>query len=244
MLNEDEVRRYQRQIKIFGEGAQEKLKSAHVAVIGVGGLGSTVSIFLTVAGVGRLTIVDSDRVALSDLNRQILYTTEDIGEEKVFRAALKLRKMNPNVHITPINEKIDKDNVYAIIRNADMVIDCLDNWKSRLILNKACIEENKILIHGGIKGLSGQVMVIIPRKTPCLNCITRKIEEEEEEIPVLGTTASIIGSIQATEAIKLITGYGKPVIGKIIIYDGYYMELEHVGVTRRPDCEVCGGYEE
>ncbi len=239
MLTDEEKSRYSRQLSLFGVEGQENLKKASVSIMGVGGLGSVVSLYLAAVGVGHIRLVDRDIVSLPDLNRQILYNMDDLGHKKVYRAAEKLMRMNPNVEIEPLDVSITEENVDGLIDGVDIVVDCLDNWATRLILNKACVKHQKILVHGGIQGLSGQVMVIIPGKTACLNCIIRGVRDEEG-IAVLGTTASIIGSIQATETIKLITGIGKPAIGKIIYYDGYSMEFEHLEVLRSPNCEVCG----
>ncbi len=244
MLSEEEMDRYDRQIRIFGIEGQEKIKKSHIVVVGVGGLGSVVSKYLVAAGVGKITIIDKDVVELSDLNRQVLYDVDAIGKEKVFYAEKKLKKLNPHVTINPINMGLEYGKIRRIIHDADIVIDCLDNWSARHILNKACVDEGKILIHGGIRGLYGQVMVIVPRKTACLYCMARRKKDEEEVIPVLGTTPAVIGAIQAMEAIKIITGYGKPLIGRMLIFDGYSMEFDIVEVERDEKCPVCGRKEQ
>lgn len=239
-LTSEERVRYGRQILILGEDAQERLKSSHVAIFGVGGLGSVVALYLVAAGVGKVTLVDRDRVELSDLNRQILYDTHMIGKIKVWEAKQRLEHLNPNVQVRPIQMDIN-ESIRSIIRHVDVVVDCLDNWKARYVVNEACVREGKILVHGGIRGFYGQVTIIVPKKTACLCCITGcRARDDERVLPVIGTTSAVIGAIQANETIKILTGYGMPIYGKFLIYDGYTMEFEVLNVERKEDCPVCG----
>jgi len=242
-LSPEELKRYDRQIMLFGKEGQLKLKKTTICIIGVGGLGSPAAIYATAAGFGRVILVDKERVELSNLNRQILHWTSDIGEEKVVSALKKLTKLNPNVSIEVINEEIREDNVHEIIKEADIVLDCLDNWRTRLIVNKACVEERKILIHAGIRGLDGQLMVIVPGKTPCLSCVFGEIREEEGKFPVVGPTPAIMASLQVLEAIKLATGYGKPLLNKLLIFEGHHTSFSEIPIERRKNCPICGHFD-
>ncbi len=240
MLTEEEIIRYDRQIKLFGIEAQEKLKKATVLVVGVGGLGTAASLYLVAAGVGKLILVDREEVELSNLNRQILYWTEDVGKPKVEAAKNKLIKLNPNVKIVTYKSALNENLARKLVKESDVVIDALDNWETRFMLNRICVEERKPLIHAGVFGMHGQLLTIIPGETPCLQCIIPEKPPERKGFPVLGTTPGILALMQVTEAIKIITGYGKPAKGKLIIYDGERMSFSEINVIRRKDCPVCG----
>ncbi len=238
-LTPEEIERYDRQIRIFGVEGQLKLKRAKVLIVGVGGLGSPAAIYLAAAGVGEIILVDSERVELSNLNRQILHWTRDIGKLKVESAAEKLRELNPNVKTMIIAEHAGEELLDKLVSEADIVIDGLDNWKSRLALNKACVKHGKPLIHAAIHGMYGQLLVVVPGETPCLNCLIIKEPPEVKPFPVLGTTPGLLAMLQVTEAIKLLTGYGRPPLGKLIVYDGYTMKFEEIPVSRNPQCPTC-----
>lgn len=242
-LTQNDRLRYQRQMLYpdFGEAGQDKLKHSWVAVIGLGGLGSAASVCLACAGIGHITIVDHDSVELSNLNRQPLYTDEDIGKKKVLIAAGKLGKLNPSVEVIPVCQRVTKKNIVDIIKGADVVIDGMDNFEDRLILNSASISQRIPFIHGGIWGLDGEMTTIIPGKTACLTCIFPQVPKTEKEIPVFGVTPSLVGSLQAMEAIKLLTGIGDLLTNKMLYFRGATMEFSLVNLTRRPDCKVCGG---
>jgi len=240
ILSRDEVERYDRQIMIFGTKGQIKLKEARVAVFGVGGLGSVSSTYLAALGVGELILVDHGRVELSNLNRQILYKTSDIGKFKAEIAAKRLKELNPNVNIKYFIEEVSEGNVYRFVEEADLIIDGLDNWKTRFLVNKACVKLNKPFIHAGVHGAYGQLLVVIPGKSPCLQCIVPTIPTKERKIPILPTTPAVLAALQVTEAVKIITSYGKPAVGKLILYDGYSMNFHEIPVSRRGNCPVCG----
>ncbi len=233
--------RYSRQLPIIGKEGQDKLRKATITIIGVGGLGGIVSYYLVSAGIKHLKIVDGDRVEESNLNRQILYSTDDIGKVKVEVAAEKLKRINPDVVIEPYHTLLSEDNVEEIIDKSTLVIDALDKWSSRFILNKACVEKKIPLIHGGIEGLLGQLIVIIPGKTPCLKCVLPKKPPEKRGLPILGPTPGIIGSMQALEAIKFITGIGKIQAGMVILFNGYNNEIRKIPIRRNSKCPICGG---
>ena len=241
-LSEKEKIRYSRQVMIFGEEGQKKLKSSRVVVVGVGGLGSASSIYLAAAGVGKLIIVDKDVVQLDNLNRQILHWTRDIGRPKVRSAVEKLRELNPEIDVEGVVLEVNEDTIYDIIREADVVVDGLDNWSTRIVVNKACVELRKPFVHAGVHGLYGQLTVVIPYKSPCLQCIVpaAAIKPRSGIFPVLGTTPAILAALQAQETIKLITGYGKPLVGKLLIFDGTTTTFTTIEMHRRNDCPVCG----
>ena len=240
LLSKEELERYDRQIILFNVDGQVKLKKARIVVFGVGGLGSVSSIYLTALGIGKLLLVDHGKVELSNLNRQILYKTSDIGKFKVKIAAQRLKELNPNVDIEYSIEKITSENVYDFIREADVVIDGLDNWETRFIVNRACVELNKPFIHAGVHGMYGQLLVVVPGKSPCLQCVMPIKPSKERKIPILPATPAVLAALQVTEAVKMITGYGKSAIGKLILYDGYSMSFHEIPVSRRENCPVCG----
>ena len=241
MLTEDERVRYDRQIMIrgIGEEGQEKLKRAKVIVAGSGGLGSPVSIYLTAAGVGTIRIVDHDKVELSNLNRQILHWNKDLGREKVASAAEKLSQLNKNVKIEPVTETINEANISSLVAGFDAIVDAVDNMPTRYLLNKAAIENNIPFIHGAIHSLEGRAMTIIPGKSACLRCVYRGLPPQEKS-PVIGVTPAIIGCIQATETIKYITGIGRLLTNRLLMYDGLNMKFTEFTAKRDPHCEHCG----
>ena len=241
VLSDDELQRYGRQIIYpgFGKKGQEKLKSANVLVAGVGGLGCAVSMYLAYAGVGHITIVDDDAVELSNLNRQMLHWEQDIGRNKTASAAAKLRKINSAIKITSVCKRITEGNVDDIIKGADIVIDGLDNFKTRFVLNGACVRNRVFFVHGGINGLLGQVTTIVPGETPCLACIYPTLPEDEGTIPVFGVTPALVASLQVMEAIKLIAGIGETLEGRMLYFNGETMEFAYEDLAKDPKCSVC-----
>lgn len=243
MLSRKELDRYHRQIIFpdFDETGQEKLKNSHVLIAGVGGLGSLSSTYLTRAGIGHLTIVDHDHVELADLNRQILYQDENIGERKVDSAHKRLLGMNPHVEITPIFEKIQKENVLSIVKGAQVVVDGLDNLETRFVLNSICVKENIPFIYGGIDGFNGAITTIIPHKTPCLSCIFRNTPTEKKGfLPVFGFVPGFIASLQSMETIKLLANMGIPLAGKLLLFDGKTGEFLLSNLSKDSNCSICG----
>lgn len=238
MLTKNELQRYERQIRIFGGDGQEKLKNAKVFIAGAGGLGSSISIYLTVAGIGRIRIVDHDTVELSNLNRQILHWNKDIGKRKAASAEEKLKKINPDVRVEAISEKIDKNNVFEVIGESELIIDAMDNFHTRYLLNRTAIVKNIPFFHGAINGLYGQATTIIPRKTACLRCIF-PVAPLPETFPILGVTPGIIGLIQATEVIKYIIGMGELLENRLFLWDGLNAKMDEIALERNPKCEDC-----
>jgi adenylyltransferase/sulfurtransferase len=239
-LNGYDLKRYNRQILIrgFGDTGQQKLKDSTVFVAGVGGLGSPVALYLAVAGVGHIVLVDMDVVDLSNLNRQILHWDEDVDQYKVTSAAAKLARINPAILVTPIRVKIDEDNVLALTTKVDLIIDAMDNYSTRYLLNRAAITHNIPFIHASVWGLEGRLTTIIPGKTPCLECLVPE-EPPCEVFPVLGTTPGVIGTLQVTETLKFLTGMGSLLTNRMLIYDGEYLEFHEMAIRRNPDCPAC-----
>jgi len=238
MLDQSELIRYNRQLIIpdFGEEGQNKLKNAHAFIIGIGGLGCSSATYLTAAGVGHITIVDSDIVEPSDLNRQILYWEEDIGERKVIAAQRKLSRLNPLVQITPIFTKVTEDNALSIIDGAQVVLDGTDNVATRLILNSACVRLGIPYIYGGVSRLRGMITTIIPGQTPCLACFR---PEGAGGLGVLGVTPAIIASLQALEAIKLLIGQSPALAGKLLLFNGDDIKFRVYDIKKNENCPVC-----
>jgi molybdopterin/thiamine biosynthesis adenylyltransferase len=242
MLTESDLTRYKRQILYpgFGEKGQERLKQSHVVVAGLGGLGCSASLYLTCAGIGHVTLIDCDHVEISNLSRQVLYYEEDIGEGKPFSAAQKLAKLNSSIEVTPVFQKITEHNAREIIKGANLVIDGMDNFKTRFILNKACVAEGIPFIHGGVHGLFGEVTTMLPGKTPCLACIFPEVPQRRSIFPVFGVTPALIAILQVTEAIKLLAGFGSLLTGKMLYFNGDTMEFTLRDLVKNQHCRVCG----
>jgi adenylyltransferase/sulfurtransferase len=239
MLSERERERYRRQIMLFGDEGQERLKNAHIFIAGAGGLGSPVALYLAVAGIGTITIVDMDTVDQSNLNRQILHTDGDIGKKKTVSAYEKLTAINPDIRVNAIDARIDEGSVSRLVGNADGIVDAMDNYPTRYLLNDAAIEKNIPLFHGAIRGFYGQVTTIIPKKTPCLKCIFPKAPPQEV-FPVIGATPGVIGTIQATEVLKYLLKSGDLLTNRIFIWDGLLARGEEIYAERIPCCPACG----
>lgn len=246
MLTGNEKERYDRQIILygFGEEGQEKLKKARVLVAGAGGLGSPAAIYLAAAGIGNLVIADCDRVDISNLNRQVLHWNDNLGDMKVDSASLKLKKMNPDINIETVSEKITENNVSQIVSGCDAVVDAMDNLPTRYLLNKTAIEQGVPFFHGAVYGFEGRAMTVIPGKSACLYCLYHGVTPPEEKFPVIGVTPGVIGCIQAAEVIKYITGLGELLTGRLLIYDALRMTFSELQVNRNADCKHCGNYQE
>ncbi len=230
--------KYIRQIMLFGEEGQEKLKKAKVLVAGAGGLGSPISTYLAVAGVGKIILADFDSVELSNLNRQFLHHEKDVGREKIKSAEEKLLSLNPEIKVETIREKITDENAGSVVPPCDLIIDALDNFDTRHLLNRLAVERNIPLIHGAVSGYRGQVTTIIPGKTPCLCCIF-PASFKKEVFPILGTTPGVIGSIQANEAIKYLTGQGKLLENRLLLWDGLSCSFSELKINKTENCPVC-----
>jgi molybdopterin/thiamine biosynthesis adenylyltransferase len=241
MLTPSEQERYDRQIMIgeIGQKGQGKLKGSRVVIAGSGGLGSPIAIYLTAAGIGMIRMIDHDKVALSNLNRQILHWEEDIGRKKVDSAGTKLRKLNSTVEIETIAETITEGNVSQLVEGCDVIVDAMDNLPTRYILNRCAIEKKIPFFHGAVNGFEGRVMTIIPGETACLRCMYRG-PVPPEKFPVIGVAPAVIGCIQATEVIKYLVGIGKLLTNRLLIYDGLNVNFNEFIISRNPDCDHCG----
>ena len=240
-LSPEELERYDRQLRIIGWGveSQLKVKGSHVMVVGAGGLGCPTALYLAAVGVGHIAVVDRERVELSNLNRQVLHWSGDLDKPKVESVAEKLRKLNPNVRVEPLQLELNEENIEDLIRKFDVIVDCLDNWRTRFILNEACVKSRKPLVHAGVHSWYGQITTILPGEGPCLCCIWPKAPPETERFPILGATAGTLGLLETLEAIKLITGLGQPLVGRLLYIDLETMMIEKLTLERVEDCPVC-----
>jgi len=239
-LSQEELIRYDRQLKVLGIEGQKRLKRATVTLVGLGGLGSIVSIYLVAMGIGRIILIDRERVELSNLNRQILYNTKDVGRYKVRVAVKRLSEINPTVDIEGVIADISKLDIGEFVKVSDIVIDGTDNWRSRFLLNEVCVKKNVPFIHAGVKGIYGQLFIVIPHKGPCLRCLIVRKPKEEHGIPILGITPAILASLEVLEATKILTGIGTPSVGYLVLFNGRTMSLKKLRVYRNPNCPVCG----
>jgi molybdopterin/thiamine biosynthesis adenylyltransferase len=239
MLSQRERERYARQILLFGEEGQERLKKAGIFIAGAGGLGSPVAIYLAVAGVGTLTVVDSDVVDQSNLNRQILHYDRDIGKKKIVSAGEKLREINPDITIRTIDDHLDETNAGNLVGDSDGIVDAMDNYPARYLLNRIAFERKIPLFHGAIRGMYGQATTIIPGETPCLSCIFPK-PPPAEVFPVVGVTPGLIAMVQATEVLKFLLGTGDLLANRLFLWDGMAGQASEICVERNPCCVVCG----
>ncbi|PKM93607.1 MAG: adenylyltransferase [Firmicutes bacterium HGW-Firmicutes-1] len=247
LINEKEVQRYSRQIMLKGVGieGQKKLKNAKVLVVGTGGLGSPILYYLAAVGVGTLGIVDFDIVNRTNLQRQILHYEKDLSRYKVDSAEEKLLELNNNIKIIKHKQKIDEFNIEKIIIDYDIVVDAVDNLKSRYIINDFCHFLNKPLVEGAVSGFEGILLTILPSfKTCCYRCLFPEQEEEAvtygSENGILGAVAGGLGSLMALEVIKLILGIGTPLTNKVFVYDGLNLKFREIEIAHKKDCILCG----
>lgn len=246
-LSEEEIERFSRQIilsEVGGKG-QKKLLSSSVLVVGAGGLGSPALLYLTAAGVGEIGIVDSDVVELSNLQRQILHFTADVGEQKTASAREKLERINPDVKIKEFPIRITSENALDMISSFDLVVDGSDNFATRYLINDACVLLKKPLVEAAILRFEGQIMTIIPGEGPCYRCLFPEPPPPGavptcQQAGVIGPVAGVLGCLQAVEAIKLILGRGEHLTGKLQILDLLNNVFHQVKVRRDPSCAICG----
>ena len=247
MLSDEQRERYHRHImlKEVGGKGQEKLLAGKVLIIGVGGLGSPVSLYLSAAGVGTIGIADPDRVELSNLQRQIAHHTGDIGRPKVISAREKMAAMNPDIKVKIHDVLVTAENIMAIIEDYDFVVDATDNFESKFLINDACILAGKPYSHGGILRFSGQTITVKPGDSACYRCIFPFPPPEDVDAPcsragVMGVLPGVIGCIQATEAIKYLLGEGSLLTGRLLTYDVLKMKFREVYIRKNPGCPICG----
>ncbi len=244
-LSDSQQQRYARHLILneIGEAGQEKLLKAKVLIIGAGGLGSPAAFYLTAAGVGTIGLMDGDTVDLSNLQRQILHTTTSIGEQKVSSAAERLHDLDPAITLNLYPFRFTADNAEEIVVLYDFVIDATDNFDSKFLISRACHNAAKPYSHAGIREFYGQTMTVHPSETTCYHCLFREADAPDETIipkGTLGALPGIIGSIQATEAIKHILTIGVPLTNTLLTCDTLTMNIRKVPVSRDPNCPLCG----
>jgi molybdopterin-synthase adenylyltransferase len=248
-LTDDQLLRYSRHLLLneVGVEGQEKILQSHVLVIGAGGLGSPVVLYLATAGVGRITLVDDDVVDVTNLQRQIAHNMADVGEFKANSAMKKVANINPDVQVIPVLKRVDAVQLDELVQDADVVIDCCDNFGTRHAINAACVEHRKPLVSGAAIRFDGQITVYDSRSevSPCYACIfPPDANLEETRCATMGVFAplvGIIGSMQAAEALKLISGAGAALTGRLQMLDGRDMSWNEVKFKRDPSCSVCSG---
>ncbi len=238
MLLPRELDRYARQVLLFGEEGQEKLKKSHIFIAGAGGLGSPVSYYLAAAGIGTITLVDRDVVEQTNLNRQILHFDEDIGKKKVRSAEDKLSRLNPDITVRVIDATLDETNTARLVGTANGIVDAMDNFPTRYILNNVALMKNIPFFHGAVRGLYGQATTIVPGCTPCLRCLFPKAPPKEL-FPVVGVTPGLIAMVQSTEVIKYFVNEGRLLTNRLFLWDGLESRTEELEVARNLSCPDC-----
>lgn len=238
----DEIERYARHLVLreIGGPGQQKLKAARVLMVGAGGLGAPVALYLAAAGVGVIGLADPDTVSLSNLQRQILYRTGEEGQAKVDRAAKALHDLNPNVQVEAHTVAVDRSNARSVVQGYDLVLDGTDDFATRFAVAEACVCEGKTLVSGAIGRWTGQVGVFAGQ--PCYRCLVPEIPPDAETcsaVGVVGALAGVIGSMMALEAVKLVTGAGEPLTGRLLLYDALAAETRTVKLAADPACPVC-----
>ncbi len=245
--SEDWIERYSRHIilaEVGGEG-QQKIGKAKVIILGAGGLGSPAALYLAAAGVGEIGIVDNDEVDLSNLQRQVLHHTTDIGRPKIDSASEKLSAINPDIKIKTYKTFVNSTNIMDIISDYDIIVDGTDNFPTRFLVNDAAVTSKMPLVHGAILRFGGQAVTVLPHVGPCYRCIFRE-PPPPGSVPncsqagILGAVAGIIGTIQATEVLKLIIDKGKVLSGRLLILDALDMTFRETRIRKDPDCPICG----
>lgn len=245
-MDDQQLLRYSRQILLpkIGIEGQQKLLDSHVLIVGAGGLGSPAAMYLASAGIGHITIADNDDVDLSNLQRQILHRSADIGRAKVDSAQQTLAALNPDVRITPLNTRIGGKQLDKLVRQVDLVIDGSDNFATRFAINAVCVDTRTPLVSGAAIRMEGQLTVVLPRRkdSPCYHCLYKDSEEPDQTCTdngVLSPVVGIIGSLQALEAIKILLELGEPLCGRLLVFDGLYHEWRSLTFRKDPACPVC-----
>ena len=248
----EQLERYSRHIilKEIGVKGQKKLMNGSVLIIGAGGLGAPAALYLAAAGVGKIGIVDADVVDLSNLQRQVIHTTADVGRPKVESAAETMRAINPDVEVVTYHEFISSANIMDIIKDYDFVLDGTDNFPAKFLINDACVMADKPFSHAGILRFKGQLMTVIPHQSPCYRCVFKTMPPKDaiptcKQAGVIGAMAGVIGSLQALEAVKFLTGAGELLTGKLLTFDAPTMKFRTVKLpTRGAGCAVCSDHPE
>jgi molybdopterin/thiamine biosynthesis adenylyltransferase len=248
-FTDDQITRYSRHIllpEVGGKG-QKKIAQARILIVGVGGLGSPAALYLAAAGVGTLGLIDSDVVDLSNLQRQIIHHTSDVGRPKVLSAKEKINALNPDVHVVLHEDRFTARNALDLVRDYSIVIDGVDNFPAKFLINDACYFAETPLVHGGILRFDGRVTTIIPKQSACYRCVFKQppppgLVASCQEAGVIGVLAGVIGTIQATEALKLVLGIGRPLTDRMLDFDARRMVFREIPVTRNTRCPLCGDH--
>lgn len=248
-LTQKERERYSRQMLLdgVGEAGQAKLLATKVLIVGAGGLGSPAAMYLVASGVGEIGVVDDDEVDLSNLQRQIAHQTADIGRKKADSMAATLAALNPSVRLNVYRERIGEENIADLIRDRDydFILDCTDNFPTKFLINDACVRLRKPFSHAGVVGFGGQIMTVVPGRGPCYRCLFEEPPKAGEvptshEIGILGAVPGVMGTLQATEAIKYILGIGDLLVGRMLVYDALAMKFRTVELPKKNEaCTVC-----
>ena len=246
----EQLERYSRHIilKEIGVKGQKKLLNAKVLIIGAGGLGAPAALYLAAAGVGTIGIVDADVVDLSNLQRQVIHTTNDIGKDKVLSAAETMRAINPDVNVITYKDFVSSCNIMDLIKDYDFIIDGTDNFPAKFLINDACVMAKKPFSHAGIIRFKGQLTTVVPGEGPCYRCIFKNPPPKDavptcKQAGVIGAMGGVIGSLQAMEAVKYITGVGDLLVGYLLTYDALKMEFHKIKLPARGDgCAVCSDH--
>jgi len=240
ILTDEDKTRYNRQIILsgWGEEGQKKVKQATVFIAGAGGLGSPVAIYLAAAGVGRLRICDFGEPELSNLNRQVLHNEEDIGKNKALSAKETIAKINPHIKVENLPDKIEGENIAQLVDDAHIIVDCMDNFPTRHILNEYAVKVRLPFVHAGVFGMSGQITFIHTPETPCLYCVFPG-SPPSEVFPIVGATAGVIGTLEALEVLKYLTGKGSLLKNRMLYWDGELMTFQEIALQKDPKCIVC-----
>ncbi len=230
--------RYDRQISLIGEDGQKRLRSSLVAIVGLGGIGSHLALYLAEAGV-NLRLIDKDLVSMSNLNRQILYSEEDVGLPKALVAEREIKRRNRDIEVKGLPLKLREDNIEELLRGVDLILDATDNFTTRYLINEFCVKNRIPFIYSAISGFYFATTFIVPGETPCLHCIFPNAKDEENT-PAIGTTPAHVASIAAAEAIKYLTGMKPTLKGILLIGDLNMIEFNKIEVKKDPNCPICG----
>jgi adenylyltransferase/sulfurtransferase len=248
-FTDEQVTRYSRHIllpEVGGKG-QKKIAQAKIFIVGAGGLGSPAAFYLAAAGVGTIGLIDGDLVDLSNLQRQVIHQTPDVGRPKVISAKEKIEAINPDVKVLTYEDRLTAKNALDLIKGYDVVIDGVDNFPAKFLINDACFFAEKPLIHGGILRFDGRVTTIVPKQSACYRCVFKQppppgLVASCQEAGVIGVLAGVIGTVQATEALKLVLGIGRPLTNRMLDYDARKTSFREIKVKRNPHCPLCGDH--
>ncbi len=226
----------------FTREHQERLRNSRALIAGVGGLGGTVALYLAVAGIGKMKLAHYGRLTQSNMNRQVLMRHDWIGKTRVEQAARTIREINPDVEAEIYDERSSEDNIDRLLRGADIAISARPNFRERRVLNEACLRKGIPMVEAAMNGMEGYLFNVLPEETPCLHCLYPEDDPSWEELgfPVLGAVSGLLGCLMAIEAIKLLTGYGKPMVSEMLIFNTFDMEFRKVKTRRDRECEICG----